>query len=58
MTDIDILKIIAKKIGLTYEKTTQPLRKKIAYFTDKNNNIIHLSLTECNLSIETIPDEI
>ena len=57
MTDIELVKIIAQKIGHEYEETSRIISGKIGYVIN-NNHIIQLCINNCNLMNETIPQEL
>ena len=57
MTDFELVKAIAQKIGHEYEETPRIISGKIGYVID-NNHIIQLCINNCNLMNETIPKEL
>ena len=58
MTDIELIKIISKKIGREYGETYEIISQKIGFVVDENNSIIQLCMNDCNLMNETIPKEL
>ena len=57
MTDIELVKIIAQKIGHEYEETSRIISGKIGYVIN-DDHIIKLCINNCNLMNETIPQEL
>ena len=59
MNDYEYLKIISKKTGYELVESNKAIPSKITYFWDENEqNILHLSLVACNMTNETLPEEL
>lgn len=59
MNDYEYLKIISKKTGYELVESNKAIPSKITYFWDENEqNILRLSLVACNMTNETLPEEL
>lgn len=57
LTDMELVNLISQKIGRPCLRTSEIIRGKIGYVIE-DNHIIQLSMNECNLMNETIPEEL
>ncbi len=58
LTDLELIKIIAEKIGHDYEESFEVIDTKVGYYLNNENHVIQLYINNCNLMTETIPEEV
>lgn len=58
MLEDELLKVISDKIGRKYQETDEIKDNQICYSKNSENKVVKLSLNNCNLMNETIPEEI